>query len=160
MRCPFCSTDNDRVTDSRTSDDGFSIRRRRECLSCHRRYTTYERIDEVIIKVVKKDGTRIPFERQKIKSGLMKACWKRPISDDQIEQIVTHVEKDIYDNYENEVKTIQIGEIVMQQLRKLDHVAFVRFASVYREFQDIADFVQELQPILAESDGDQGKKKG
>jgi transcriptional repressor NrdR len=151
MRCPFCKADNDRVLDTRTSDDGYSIRRRRECISCHRRTTTYERIEEAMIKVVKKDGSRIPFDRQKIKNGLTKACWKRPISDEQIEALVSSIERQIYDEYESEIETSQIGELVMAELRKLDHVAFVRFASVYREFKDVRDFVEELEPILAES---------
>ncbi|MGC4002473.1 MAG: transcriptional regulator NrdR [Pirellulales bacterium] len=150
MRCPFCKVDNDRVLDSRTSDDGFSIRRRRECLGCHRRYTTYERAEIAVIKVVKKDGTRIPFDRQKIQSGLTKACWKRPISSEQIEGVVVAIEGAIYDNFDTEIETREIGELVMRKLRKLDQVAYVRFASVYREFQDARDFVEELEPILAE----------
>ena len=144
MRCPYCKADNDRVLDTRTSDDGYCIRPRRECISCHRRTTTYERIEEAMIKVVKKDGSRIPFDRQKIKSGLTKACWKRPISDEQIEAVVSSIERQIYDDYESEIETTQIGELVMAELRKLDHVAFVRFASVYREFKDVRDFVEEL----------------
>lgn len=151
MRCPFCRDDNDRVIDSRASEDGFAIRRRRECLSCQRRYTTYERVEEVAIKVIKKDGVRVPFDREKIKQGLSKACWKRPVSADQIESVVSAVENDIYSNFDSEVESRYIGELVMQQLRQLDQVAFVRFASVYREFKDVRDFVDELQPILAES---------
>jgi transcriptional repressor NrdR len=104
MRCPFCRSDNDRVIDSRASQDGFAIRRRRECLSCKRRYTTYERIEELNVKVVKKDGVRVPFDRNKIKRGLEKACWKRPVSDDQIEAIVTAVENDMYTNFDAEVE--------------------------------------------------------
>jgi transcriptional repressor NrdR len=152
MRCPFCRTDNDKVLDSRSCDDGFSIRRRRECQGCDRRFTTYERTEEAAIKVIKKDGARLPFDRQKIKSGLAKACWKRPISEEQIEAVVNSIERAIYDEYDSEIETSRIGEMVMAELRKLDHVAFVRFASVYREFQDVRDFVHELQPILAESE--------
>jgi len=152
MRCPYCRTDNDKVLDSRSADDGFSIRRRRECQGCHRRFTTYEHTEEPAVKVIKKDGARMPFDRQKIKSGLAKACWKRPISEEQIETLVTTIERNIYDAYETEVETNKIGEMVMHELRTLDHVAFVRFASVYREFQDIRDFVDELEPILAESE--------
>lgn len=148
MRCPFCRNDNDRVIDSRASDDGFSIRRRRECLSCKRRYTTYERLEEMNIKVVKKGGEREPFSRQKISSGLSKACWKRPISDDQIEAIIAAVETEIYAEFDNEVDSRALGELVMKHLGALDQVAFVRFASVYREFKDVRDFVDELQPIL------------
>ncbi|MDX1962747.1 MAG: transcriptional regulator NrdR [Pirellulales bacterium] len=151
MRCPFCRLDNDKVLDSRSCDDGFSIRRRRECQGCFRRFTTYEHSEEAAVKVVKRDGSRIPYDRQKIKAGLTKACWKRPISEEQIEALVTAVERNIYDSFETEVETSHIGELVMQELRKLDQVAFVRFASVYRKFQDVRDFVDELQPILAET---------
>jgi transcriptional repressor NrdR len=151
MQCPFCRIDNDRVIDSRAIDEGFVIRRRRECLACKRRYTTYERIEEPAIKVVKKDGIRVPFEREKIKQGLLKACWKRPVSDEQIEVVVAAVESDVYANFDTEVSTRYLGELVMKHLRSLDQVAFVRFASVYREFKDVRDFVEELQPMLAES---------
>ncbi|HTN76978.1 MAG TPA: transcriptional regulator NrdR [Pirellulaceae bacterium] len=148
MRCPFCRIDNDKVIDSRGSDDGFSIRRRRECLSCKRRYTTYERVEEMEIKVVKKDGAREPFNREKIKSGLERACWKRPISSAQIDAVVSQIESDIYSNYEAEIDSPELGELVMRRLSELDQVAYVRFASVYREFKDVRDFVDELQPML------------
>lgn len=148
MRCPYCRVDNDKVIDSRGSDDGHTIRRRRECLGCKRRYTTYERVEEMEIKVVKKDGVREPFNREKIKQGLAKACWKRPISDSQIDNAVAQIESDVYANYESEIETAELGEIVMQRLAQLDQVAFVRFASVYREFKDVRDFVDELQPML------------
>jgi transcriptional repressor NrdR len=151
MQCPYCRSDNDRVIDSRASDDGFAIRRRRECATCHRRYTTYERVEEPAIKVVKKDGIREPFSREKIKTGLQKACWKRPISDDQIESILATIENEIYTNFDTEVASRQLGDMVMEQLRDIDQVAFVRFASVYREFKDVNDFVHELGPMLAES---------
>jgi transcriptional repressor NrdR len=151
MQCPFCHNDDDRVMDSRASDDGFAIRRRRECSTCHRRYTTYERVEEPAIKVVKKDGVREPFSREKIKSGLRKACWKRPISDDQIEAIVATIENDIYANFDTEVASRHLGDMVMMQLREIDQVAFVRFASVYREFKDVRDFVDELEPMLAQN---------
>jgi transcriptional repressor NrdR len=154
MNCPFCRVDQDRVIDSRASQDGFAIRRRRECLNCKRRYTTYERIEETAIKVVKKDGTRVPFERDKIKRGLEKACWKRPIGEDQIERIVGAVEADVYSNFDSEVSSEYLGEMVMQHLRRLDQVAFVRFASVYREFKDVRDFVDELEPMLDEERSD------
>jgi transcriptional repressor NrdR len=147
MRCPSCRTDNDRVIDSRASEDGFVIRRRRECLSCKRRFTTYERLEEFEIKVVKKDGIREPFNRDKIRSGLAKACWKRPISDDQIEAIVVAIESEVHASSEPEVPSTVLGELVMQHLRKLDQVAFVRFASVYREFKDVQDFVDELDEM-------------
>ena len=150
MRCPFCRVDHDKVIDSRSCDDGFSIRRRRECLQCARRYTTYERLEEMAIKVVKKNGVREPFVRDKIRTGLKQACWKRPISDEQIEAAVSAVESVIYSTIEDEIETRKVGELVMTELAKLDQVAYVRFASVYREFKDVEDFVDELQPILRE----------
>lgn len=151
MKCPFCRVDHDRVLDTRPSQDGFSIRRRRECLACKRRYTTYEQIEELHIRVIKKDGTRVPFDRERIRRGLEKACWKRPISSEQMESIISAVENAIYSNYESEVESQVLGELVMKQLRLLDQVAYVRFASVYREFQDVRDFVEELEPMLEES---------
>lgn len=152
MRCPFCRVDNDRVIDSRASQDGFAIRRRRECLACKRRYTTYEKLEEPALKVVKKDGLRMPFERDKIKRGLEKACYKRPVSDEQIEALVSAIENDVLAEADSEVETRRLGELVMQRLRDLDQVAYVRFASVYREFKDVQDFVDELGPILAEAE--------
>jgi transcriptional repressor NrdR len=150
MICPFCRVDNDRVIDSRTSQDGLAIRRRRECLNCKRRFTTYERVEELSLKVIKKDGVRVPFEREKIKRGLEKACWKRPISDRELEQVVTAIEADVYANFETEVPSEYLGEQVMQRLRQLDQIAYVRFASVYREFKDVREFVEELEPMLDE----------
>jgi transcriptional repressor NrdR len=143
--------DNDRVIDSRACQDGFAIRRRRECLKCKRRYTTYERIEESAIKVVKKDGSRTPFARDKIKYGLERACWKRPISDRDIERTVAAIENDVYSSFETEVDSRRLGELVMDHLRDLDEVAFVRFASVYRQFADAGDFVEELRPFLSKS---------
>jgi transcriptional repressor NrdR len=150
MRCPYCQIDNDKVIDSRASEDGMAIRRRRECLGCRRRYTTFERVEEGSVRVIKKDGNRVPFDRTKIKAGLEKACWKRPISEDRIEATVSAIERQIYDRFDNEVETHDIGELVMKELARLDQVAYVRFASVYREFKDARDFVEELQPILNE----------
>ena len=150
MRCPFCRVDNDRVIDSRAGDDGASIRRRRECLACHRRFTTYERIERQPLAVVKKGGDREPFDRDKIRRGLAKACWKRPVSEDEIEGVVAALEAELYGNYESEVPGRVIGERLMELLRTLDQVAYVRFASVYREFKDARDFAFELEPILAE----------
>lgn len=149
MRCPFCRIDNDRVIDSRAGDDGSSIRRRRECVGCRRRFTTYERVERQLLSVVKKGGDREPFDRDKIKRGLAKACWKRPVSEDDIEGVVTALEAELYGTYESEVPSRVLGERLMELLRGLDQVAFVRFASVYREFQDVRDFVEELEPILA-----------
>lgn len=148
MICPFCRVDNDRVIDSRTSQDGAAIRRRRECLACKRRFTTYERVEELSLRVVKKDGNRVPFERDKIKRGLEKACWKRPIGPDDIERVVTAIENEVYKTYESEVPSVELGELVMRHLSKLDQIAYVRFASVYREFKDVREFVDELEPIL------------
>ena len=151
MKCPYCLSDNDRVLDSRASQDGFAIRRRRECLDCKRRYTPYERIEATTVKIVKKDNSREPFDHAKIKRGLEKACWKRPISDQQLEAVIAAVASEIEANFESEVESRQVGELVMKQLRSLDEVAYVRFASVYRQFKDVQDFVEELRPMLAES---------
>jgi transcriptional repressor NrdR len=149
MRCPFCRVDNDRVIDSRSIDDGANIRRRRECVSCRRRFTTYERVERQALSVVKKGGIREPFDREKIRSGLAIACGKRPITEQDIEALVSAIESECYDNYESEVPSRAIGERVMELLRGVDQVAYVRFASVYREFKDARDFVDELEPILA-----------
>jgi transcriptional repressor NrdR len=143
------------VIDSRAGDDGASIRRRRECLACRRRFTTYERIERQLLMVVKKDGGREPFDRDKIKRGLAKACWKRPVTEDDIERLVSALEARLYGEYESEVPSPVLGERLMELLKDLDQVAYVRFASVYREFKDVRDFVDELEPILAESERDQ-----
>ncbi|MEQ8847244.1 transcriptional regulator NrdR [Botrimarina sp.] len=148
MRCPFCRRDNDRVIDSRASQDGAAIRRRRECLGCGRRYTTYERPEEATIKVVKRDGSRAPFEREKIQRGLERACWKRSISTRQIEATVTAIENDVFQSFETEITSAELGKLVLEHLRELDQVAFVRFASVYRKFNDARDFFEELRPML------------
>jgi transcriptional repressor NrdR len=148
MKCPFCRVDNDKVIDSRSSHDGLAVRRRRACVGCGRRFTTYERAEETTIKVVKKDGSRVPFEREKIKRGLERACWKRPVSSRQIESTTTDIENEVYAQFESEVQSRQLGELVMRYLRDLDAVAFVRFASVYRQFNDVYDFFEELKPML------------
>lgn len=150
MLCPFCHGET-KVIDSRSSEDHV-IRRRRECLNrdCERRFTTYEKIEEAPLKVIKKDGTRVPFDREKIRSGLEKACYKRPVSGEAIEQIISEVEADIYREFDSEVPSRYIGEAVFSKLREVDQVAFVRFASVYREFKDVNDFVEELEPMLRE----------
>ena len=147
MHCPFCRHDETKVVDSRTSQQ-FAIRRRRECLECGRRFTTYEKIEESPLKVIKKDGSRVPFDRDKIRFGLEKACYKRPIGDEQIESIISDVEMDLYEDFQREIPSKEIGERLMRALRSIDQVAFVRFASVYREFDDVNDFVRELEPIL------------
>jgi len=151
IKCPFCHDDGNRVVQSDASEGGFAVRRQRECLACRRQYVTFERSEERAIKVVKKDGTRAPFERQKIRQGLEKACWKRPISDEQIESIVTAIENDVHALAEPEVSTSRLGELAMQHLRGLDQVAFVRFASVYRQFQDVQDFVDELDEMMGDA---------
>ena len=148
MKCPHCQQDNDRVIDSRASEDGVAIRRRRECLGCRYRYTTYERVERTAIKVIKKDGVREPFDRLRLKTGLEKACWKRPVSDAKLEEIVASVENDVENNFDSEVESRYLGELVMRHLRQLDQVAYVRFASVYRQFEDVQDFVDELRPML------------
>ena len=148
MKCPYCRADNDRVVDSRASEDGSAIRRRRHCLQCGRRYTTYERFEDPTLKIIKKNKIREPFQREKLRRGLKKACWKRSINDEQIENIVSQIEHQIYQDFDDEVDSRRLGELAMEHLRDLDQVAFVRFASVYREFKDVRDFVDELQPIL------------
>jgi transcriptional repressor NrdR len=148
MRCPYCRVDNDKVVDSRACDDGYSIRRRRLCLKCKRRYTTRERLDEDVVRVIKKDGLREPFDLEKIRGGVLLACYKRPIAKEQIDALVLAVDNEVHAQFDAEVHSRQIGEMVMEKLRDLDHVAFVRFASVYREFKDAQDFVHEIEPIL------------
>ena len=144
MKCPYCREDNDRVVDTRAADDGYSIRRRRLCLACDRRYTTYERAAEFDLKVVKKDGAREPFQPEKIRDGLQRACWKRPISDEQIVAPVNAIEQEVFSQCDIEIESQDLGEIVMRLLAGLDQVAYVRFASVYREFKDASDFVDVL----------------
>ena len=145
MRCPFCKADNDKVIDSRSSTDAFVIRRRRECLDCARRFTTYERIEETPIRVIKKDGRRERFERRQILQGMLKACEKRPVSIEDMDAITRRIEEKISDRFDKEVSAKFIGQQVMRELKKLDKVAYVRFASVYRDFQDLDDFVEEVQ---------------
>lgn len=148
MKCPFCASGENKVIDSRISKDGNAIRRRRECLGCGRRFTTYEFVEEVLPMVVKKDGRREPFDRTKIRAGIIKACEKRPISIDAIESVVENVEKFCEEFQGKEIPSTIIGEKVMSELQLLDGVAYVRFASVYRQFRDVSDFVKELKDIL------------
>ena len=147
MKCPFCDDVEDKVVDSRMAKEGEVIRRRRECLSCKRRYTTYERVEETMPAVVKKDGRREPFDRSKIVSGLKKACEKRPISTATIETVTDRIEKRIQDMGETEIVSTAVGEEVMKELSQLDQVAYVRFASVYREFKDIDQFMDEINSL-------------
>lgn len=148
MRCPFCSNIEDKVVDSRESKDGDSIRRRRECLSCGRRFTSYERIDEIPYMVVKKDGKREAFDRHKILSGLLRASEKRPISTGQLEEIANEAERRVQDSLARELATSEIGKIIMRRLKALDKVAYVRFASVYLEFEDVSAFMSELKILV------------
>lgn len=152
MRCPFCGHIEDKVVDSRESKEGDSIRRRRECLECGRRFTSYERIDEIPYMVVKKDGRRETFERNKIMAGLLRACEKRPISAGQLESIVNDVEKAVQDTPDRELSTNDIGKLIMKQLKALDKVAYVRFASVYLEFEDVSEFMTELKYLVRSRD--------
>jgi len=148
MKCPYCGKGRDKVIDSRLSSDGRSIRRRRNCLKCKRRFTTYEYIEEVPLMVIKKDGRREPFDRKKILSGVIKACEKRPISMGKLEDMVEQIERHIQKSFEKEVEAKEIGEVVMTKLAELDEVAYVRFASVYRQFKDIKQFMKELKQLL------------
>lgn len=149
MKCPFCTHSEDKVIDSRESKEGDAIRRRRQCLACERRFTTYEKIDEIPYMVVKKDGRREKFERQKVLNGLIKACEKRPIPISKLAAIVDHIEGRLADSSERELSTTEVGEILMDELRQLDKIAYVRFASVYRDFQDEQAFLSELQNLLS-----------
>lgn len=151
MQCPYCNYKESKVVDSRHTDSN-SIRRRRECESCKKRYTTYETIETTPVMVVKKDNTREYFDREKIKNGLIKSCEKRPVSIDQIESVVSYIENQINKNYMTEVGTRLIGEMIMDKLKDIDEVSYVRFASVYRQFKDINTFVNELKTILMEKD--------
>lgn len=148
MKCPSCGYSETKVIDSRLSNDGASIRRRRECLKCEKRFTTYEYVDQVSLMVVKRDGRREPFDRKKIIAGLIKACEKRPVSIDKMEDITGEIERAIQRKYDREVNSKEIGELIMEKLAALDEVAYVRFASVYRQFRDVNQFMNELQGML------------
>lgn len=148
MRCPFCGHDEDKVIDSRPADEGAAIRRRRECISCSKRFTTYEKIENLPLLVVKKDGTRQPYDRDKLISGLLKSCEKRPVSTSQIEKLADNVELQIQNTLRREISSREIGEMVMELLKDIDEVAYVRFASVYRQFKDVNSFLQELNDML------------
>ncbi len=151
MKCPFCQVDNDKVIDSRSAEDGFLIRRRRFCLACEKRFSTLERVVEMDIRVVKKDGAREPFQQEKIRFGLERACWKRPIRTDELESVFLEIVQEIYLHPDSEIHSQAIGELVMEKLIDLDEVAYIRFASVYRQFKDIHDFVEEVRPMLDRS---------
>lgn len=145
MKCPYCNDVANKVIDSRLAGNSLSIRRRRECLECSRRFTTYERIEKVLFMVIKKDGRREPFQREKLLGGVLKACEKRPVSTQDIENLVEEIGKEVKEKFYDEVSSGKIGEIVMLSLRKLDEIAYVRFASVYRQFTDVGDFLKEVE---------------
>lgn len=148
MRCPFCNSIDDKVIDSRMSAEGMSIRRRRECTKCSKRFTTYEYVENAPMMVVKRDGTRKRFDREKVKDGIMKACEKRPVSMEKIDQMVDEIEREVQKKADKEIKTTIIGNMVMEKLYGLDEVAYVRFASVYRRFKDVSHFMKELEKFL------------
>jgi transcriptional repressor NrdR len=159
MKCPFCGFANDKVVDSRESKEAESIRRRRECLKCAKRFTTYERIDEIPYMVVKKDGRREKFDRQKVLNGLLRACEKRPVPISKLEQIVNEAESFVIESQERERKTSEIGELIMNRLRRYDKVAYVRFASVYLDFKDVKEFMDELRDLMKAKEAPEVRKK-
>jgi transcriptional repressor NrdR len=153
VRCPFCKEDRDKVIDSRSSDSGRIIRRRRQCLACKKRFTTYEKTSESFkMYVIKKDNSRVPYDREKIIVGLQKACYKRPVSAEKIRQIADKVEEDIFKNFDKEVISSFIGENVIRHLRDVDKVAYIRFASVYRDFKDAGELIQEVSQVILQPD--------
>jgi len=150
MRCIYCNSNDSKVVDSRPTEDGTAIRRRRECIACGRRFTTYEKVETPMLLVVKKDGQRENYDSDKIRRGLIKACEKRPVTAEQIAGIITEIERKIFNSLDHEVSSTVIGELLMEELRKVDQVAYVRFASVYREFRDIDSFLKELEKLIKE----------
>lgn len=149
MQCPFCGEDDDRVIDSRSSDDGRAIRRRRECNGCKRRFTTYERIEETIkLTVIKRDGSRMPYSRPKLINGIEQACYKRPVSAEQIQAVTDSIEEELHKRFDREVRSEEIGEIACERLQRLDRVAYVRFASIYKQFRDLDDVLQEVRDVM------------
>ena len=157
MKCQFCNSEDSRVIDSRPTDDGASIRRRRECIACGKRFTTYEKVETIQLLVIKKDQNREIFDPAKIREGIIHACHKRPVAARDIDQIVSQVEQFAYNSMQQEITTHQIGEMVMEALRKLDEVAYIRFASVYRQFTDIPTFMHEMNRLMQENRGEQKK---
>jgi transcriptional repressor NrdR len=157
MKCPSCGYEEDKVVDSRTTKEGAAIRRRRECMKCGKRFTTYEYIEQAPWMVVKKDGRREQYDRDKLLTGLIKACEKRPVPREQLEKLVEEIEGSTFGKFKNEVKTSELGNEVMERLQQLDEVAYVRFASVYRQFKDINQFMKELKSLLGKSDPSDGK---
>ena len=150
MKCPYCSHLESKVVDSRPSDEGVSIRRRRECLECHKRFTTYETMESLPLVVIKRDGSRQTFDKSKLLNGMIRACEKRPVSFETLENIATEIEQTLQNKMEREISSVEIGEQVMKKLKEVDEVAYVRFASVYRQFKDISTFMTELNKLLAD----------
>ncbi|WAM34795.1 transcriptional regulator NrdR [Caldicellulosiruptor morganii] len=150
MRCPYCGYEDSKVVDTRPADEGRTIKRRRECLKCQRRFTTFEKVERQPVLVIKKDNRREEFDRSKILNGIIKACQKRPVSVEQMNKIVDEIENEIYNSMRDEISSREIGEMVMEKLKKLDEISYVRFASVYRQFKDINTFIEELQKLLTE----------
>ena len=150
MRCPFCAHPESKVVDSRPSDEGSSIRRRRECLACQKRFTTYETMESLPLMVVKKDGSRQSFDKSKLLNGMIRACEKRPVSFGTLEEMANEIEQVLQNEMDREIPSARIGELVMERLKQVDEVAYVRFASVYRQFKDISTFMEELNKLLAE----------
>lgn len=159
MKCPFCATSEDKVIDSREASDGLAVRRRRECTNCQRRYTTYERLEESLLLVVKRDGRREAFDRKKLLGGVRKACEKRPIPLERLEALVGELEREVGQEFDKEISSVEIGERVMQRLQQLDDVAYVRFASVYRSFKDLNEFMKELRDTLERDRKGNGRVK-
>ena len=160
MHCPYCSSENIKVIDSRPAEDANSIRRRRQCENCGRRFTTYEKIETIPIMVIKKDNTRVPYDRAKLEAGILRACHKRPVSVHQISKLIDEIENNIFNMEEKEIPTSVIGELVMDKLKALDEVAYVRFSSVYREFKDVNTFLDEMRKLIEEREhsGHKGKR--
>ena len=150
MKCPYCECEESKVVDSRPIENGQAIRRRRECTNCNKRFTTYENIEEIPLIIIKKDGNRQVYNRSKLLNGIIRACEKRPVSIEQMEQIVDEIEKTLYNSMEKEITTVYVGELVMDILKDIDEVAYVRFASVYRQFKDLNTFMDELEKIIKE----------
>ncbi|MCC5830327.1 MAG: transcriptional repressor NrdR [Phycisphaeraceae bacterium] len=158
MRCPFCEHPDDKVIDSRPTDEGRSIRRRRKCLRCGKRFTTFEHVEShPKLVVIKRDNSRAPYDRLRIQSGIEKACYKRPVTPEQVSQVVDEVEEELFRRFEKEVSSLDIGQIIAEKLRRLDHVAYVRFASVYKQFRDLDDLLEEVKEVL---DNDQRRIPG
>jgi len=161
MRCPSCGEEKDKVIDSRSAEQGRVIRRRRQCLGCDRRFTTYERLEETVrLTVVKKDGSRVPYNRQKLIAGLEKACYKRPVSVEQLQQLVEDLEEELFQTYEREVRSEEIGRLLSERLKQIDQVAYVRYASVYKQFRDIEDLLEEVRDVINSGEPLDGTSQG